>query len=78
MNEAYLTAEEAARLHHWRTAHRSQGKSKLNEDCPICVEGKKKIGTYKRNFEFMGHTKGPVRRINASSVTVMYTATYVC
>jgi hypothetical protein len=61
MNEAYLTKEEAERLHHWRMGHRSQGKAKLNEDCPICVEAKKKVGTFKRNYEFVGHTKGPVQ-----------------
>jgi hypothetical protein len=61
MNEAYLTKEEAERLHHWRTGHRSQGKSTLNEDCPVCVEAKKKVGTFKRNYEFVGHTKGPVQ-----------------
>ncbi len=41
--------------------HRSQGKATLNEDCPVCVEAKKKVGTYKRNYEFVGHTKGPVQ-----------------
>ena len=61
MNEAYLTKEEVERLNHWRTAHRSQGKGTLNEDCPVCVESKKKVGTFKRNYEFVGHTKGHVQ-----------------
>ena len=61
MNEAYLTKEEAERLQHWRMGHRSQGKATLNEDCPVCVEAKKKVGTFKRNYEFVGHTKGPVQ-----------------
>ena len=60
MNEAYLTKEEADRLQHWRIAHRVIDKSTLNEDCPVCVEGKKKVGTFKRNYEFFGHTKGPI------------------
>jgi hypothetical protein len=61
MNEAYLSAEEAARLHHWRIGHRSVGKSCLNEVCPVCAEGKKKVGTFKRNYEFRGHTAGPIK-----------------
>ena len=59
MNEAYLTKEEADRLHHWRVGHRIVGKSSLNEVCPVCIEGKKKVGSFKRNFEFHGHTTGP-------------------
>ena len=31
VNEAYLSEEEAARLHHWRIGHRSEGKTCLNE-----------------------------------------------
>jgi hypothetical protein len=61
VNEAYLSEEEAARLHHWRIGHRSVGKSCLNEVCPVCVEGKKKVGTFKRNYGFHGHTAGPIR-----------------
>ena len=61
LNEAYLTKEEADRLHHWRMGHRSQLKTSLNEDCPICVEAKKRVGTFKRNYEFVGHTKGPIQ-----------------
>jgi hypothetical protein len=60
MNEAYLSKEEAVRLHHWRIGHRSVGKSCLNEVCPVCVEGKKKVGSFKRNYEFQGHTVGPI------------------
>ncbi len=58
MNEAHLTKKEAQRLKHWRIGHRVEAKSTLNEDCPVCAEGKKKIGTYKRNYEFQGNTKG--------------------
>jgi hypothetical protein len=61
MNEAYLTRQEADRLHHWRIAHRAHKKSVLNEDCPVCIEGKKKVGSFKRNYEFLGHTKGPLK-----------------
>ena len=61
MNEANLTEIEAQRLNHWRIGHRSVAKSVLNEDCPVCTEGKKKVGTYKRNFEFQGNTKGPLQ-----------------
>ena len=61
MNEAHLTEMEAQRLKHWRIGHRSVAKSVLNEDCPVCTEGKKKVGTYKRNFEFLGNTKGPLQ-----------------
>jgi hypothetical protein len=61
MNEANLTKEEAERLHHWRIGHRSIGKSSLNENCPMCIEGKKKVGSFKRNYEFHGHTKGRIR-----------------
>jgi hypothetical protein len=60
VNEAYLSEEEAARLHHWRVGHRSVGKTSLNEVCPVCVEGKKKVGTFKRNYGFHGHTTGPI------------------
>ena len=60
MNEAYLSQEEADRLHHWRIGHRSVGKTSLNETCPVCIEGKKKVGSFKRNFEFHGHTTGPI------------------
>ncbi len=56
MNEALLSKEESARLHHWRIGHRIEGKDDLNENCPVCVEGKKKVGSYKRNYEFHGHT----------------------
>jgi hypothetical protein len=59
MNEAHLTKQEADRLHHWRIGHRSSGKSTLNEICPVCIEGKKKVGSFKRNWEFHGHTVGP-------------------
>jgi len=59
MNEAHLTNQEADRLHHWRIGHRSSEKSSLNETCPVCIEGKKKVGSFKRNFEFQGHTIGP-------------------
>jgi hypothetical protein len=58
MNEGLLTGEESARLLHWRIGHRSLGKSILNETCPICIEGKKKTGTFKRNYEFCGSTRG--------------------
>jgi hypothetical protein len=58
MNEAHLTDEEAERLLHWRVGHRALGKSKLNETCPVCIEGKKKTGTFKRNYEFCGSTQG--------------------
>jgi hypothetical protein len=58
MNEAYLSDLEAARLHHWRIAHRSVKGSELNENCPVCAEGKKKTGHFKRNYEFMGSTRG--------------------
>ena len=58
MNESLLTDEEAERLMHWRIGHRSLGKSILNETCPICIEGKKKTGTFKRNYEFCGSTRG--------------------
>ncbi len=61
MNEAHLMEKEAQRLNHWRIGHRSIAKSVLNEDCPVCAEGKKKVGTYKRNFEFHGNTKGPLQ-----------------
>jgi hypothetical protein len=61
MNEAHLTEKEAQRLKHWRIGHRVEAKSTLNEDCPVCAEGKKKIGTYKRNYEFQGNTKGPLQ-----------------
>ncbi len=59
MNEAHLTKQEADRLHHWRIGHRSSGKSTLNEICPVCIEGKKKVGSFKRNVEFHGHTVEP-------------------
>jgi hypothetical protein len=58
MNEAYLTDAEAERLMHWRIAHRSLTRSKLNEHCPVCVEGKNKTGHFKRNYEFAGSTRG--------------------
>ncbi len=58
MNEAYLSDVEAARLHHWRIAHRSVKGSELNENCPVCAEGKKKTGHFNRNYEFMGSTRG--------------------
>jgi hypothetical protein len=58
MNEAYLSKVEAERLHHWRIAHRSVKGSELNENCPVCAEGKKKTGHFKRNYEFMGSTRG--------------------
>jgi hypothetical protein len=58
MNEAHLTDEEAERLLHWRVGHRALGKSKPNETCPVCIEGKKKTGTFKRNYEFCGSTQG--------------------
>ncbi len=61
MNEAHLSKEEAARLHHWRIGHRIEGKDGLNENCPVCIEGKKKVGSYKRNYEFHGHTVGPIK-----------------
>ena len=61
MNEAHLTEKEAHRLKHWRMGHRVEAKSSLNEDCPVCAEGKKKVGTYKRNYEFQGNTKGPLQ-----------------
>jgi hypothetical protein len=49
MNESYLSDVEAARLLHWRIGHRLVGKSVLNENCPVCTEGKKRAGTFKRN-----------------------------
>ena len=58
MNEGLLTEKESERLRHWRIGHRSLGKSILNETCPICIEGKKKTGTFKRNYEFCGSTRG--------------------
>jgi hypothetical protein len=58
MNEGLLTEKESERLRHWRVGHRSLGKSILNETCPICIEGKKKTGTFKRNYEFCGSTRG--------------------
>jgi len=58
MNEAYLSETETARLRHWRMAHRSFKEDILHEDCPVCAEGKKKTGTFKRNYEFMGSTRG--------------------
>jgi hypothetical protein len=58
MNEANLTKIEQERLMHWRIGHRSIAKSKLNENCPICAEGKSKTGTFKRNYEFCGSTRG--------------------
>jgi hypothetical protein len=58
MNEAYLSEVEAKRLLHWRIAHRSLGKYTPNENCPVCAEGKKKTGNFKRNYEFMGSTRG--------------------
>jgi hypothetical protein len=58
MNEAYLSDIEAARLKHWRLAHRVEKNDHLNENCPVCAEGKKKTGTFKRNYEFMGSTRG--------------------
>jgi hypothetical protein len=61
MNEANLTQVERDRLHHWRIGHRSAKNSKLNENCPVCNEGKKKIGSFKRNYEFIGNTKGPLQ-----------------
>jgi hypothetical protein len=61
MNEANLSKIEAERLQHWRIGHRSIKNSNLNEDCPACTEGKKKTGTFKRNVEFLGSTKGRIR-----------------
>ncbi len=58
MNEAYLSDIEAARLKHWRLTHRVYKEDHLNENCPVCAEGKKKTGTFKRNYEFMGSTRG--------------------
>jgi hypothetical protein len=58
LNEAYLSDVERERLLHWRIAHRSLGRGSLNENCPVCAEGKKKTGTFKRNYEFMGSTRG--------------------
>ena len=66
MNEAHLTPIEQKRLEHWRTAHRVSlehgvAKEKLNEDCVVCDEAKRKTRGYKRNFEFTGLTKGPLK-----------------
>ncbi len=58
MNEAHLMDEEAERLLRWRVGHRALGNSKLNETRPVCIEGKKKTGTFKRNYEFCGSTQG--------------------
>ena len=65
MNEAHLSKLEQQRLMHWRTAHRvsldpGKAKEKLNEDCVVCDEAKRKTRGYKRNFEFTGLTKGPM------------------
>ena len=65
MNEAHLTKVEQQRLMHWRTAHRvslepGKAKDKLNEDCVVCDEAKRKTRGYKRNLEFTGLTKGPM------------------
>jgi hypothetical protein len=65
MNEAHLTPLEQKRLMNWRTAHRvslepGMAKGKLNEDCVVCDEAKRKTRGYKRNFEFTGLTKGPL------------------
>ena len=66
LNEAYLSKEELERLMHWRTAHRvslkpGSKKDKLNEDCVICDEAKRKTKGYKRNYEFKGLTSGPMK-----------------
>jgi hypothetical protein len=37
-----------------------KAKDKLNEDCVVCDEEKRKTREYKRNFEFPGLTKGPM------------------
>ncbi len=47
MNEAHLSKLEQQRLMHWRTARRvslepGKGKDKLNEDCVVCDEAKRK------------------------------------
>jgi hypothetical protein len=65
MNEAHLSKLEQQRLMHWRTTHRvslepGKAKDKLNEDCVVCDEAKRKTRGYKRNFEFTGLTKGPM------------------
>jgi hypothetical protein len=65
MNEAHLSRLEQLRLMHWRTAHRvslepGKAKDKLNEDCVVCDEAKRKTRGYKRNFEFTGLAKGPL------------------
>ena len=65
MNEAHLSSIEQKRLEHWRTAHRvslepGKASEKLNEDCVVCDEAKRKTRGYKRNFEFTGLTQGPL------------------
>ena len=52
MNEAKLTREEKARLDHWRMAHRKLKGDLTNETCPVCVEGKRKTSSFKRNEEY--------------------------
>ena len=37
-----------------------KAKEKLNEDCVVCDEAKRKTRGYKRKFEFTGLTKGPM------------------
>ncbi len=55
MNEAKLSKLQLDRLHHWQIAHRSVKHSDLNDNCPVCAEGKKKTGSFKRNVEFVEH-----------------------
>jgi hypothetical protein len=52
LNEGKLTREEKARLEHWRMAHRKIKGDDLNENCPICAEGKRKTSSFKRNEEY--------------------------
>ena len=52
LNEAKLTREEKARLDHWRMAHRKLKGDLTNETCHVCIEGKRKTSSFKRNNEY--------------------------
>jgi hypothetical protein len=41
LNEGDLSSKQRARLIHWRQAHRQSGEGKIQENCPICEEGKR-------------------------------------
>ncbi len=68
LNEANLTKEEVARLAHWRQAHRQCGEGKIQENFPICEEGKRKTKGFKKNTiyrEIVTHNLEPYFRMYA-------------